>query len=155
MSKKRIALFLIFATIGAGVVLAALAAIFAVITSQQYTAVFDNAVLYVVWIALIAIGIGVVVIDVRMRGSKRVLKVNTDLENSHFMDKREIAANSGFTVTSFSRLNEMADGVPIYAEKNKRDIDIVLKDPIHTLVIGATGTGSPYHAGKCCRRVDD
>lgn len=141
MSKKRIALFLIFAIIGAGVVLAALAAIFAVITSQQYTAVFDNAVLYVVWIALIAIGIGVVVIDVRMRGSKRVLKVNTDLENSHFMDKREIAANSGFTVTSFSRLNEMADGVPIYAEKNKRDIDIVLKDPIHTLVIGATGTG--------------
>ena len=97
MSKKRIALFLIFATIGAGVVLAALAAIFAVITSQQYTAVFDNAVLYVVWIALIAIGIGVVVIDVRMRGSKRVLKVNTDLENSHFMDKREIAANSGFS----------------------------------------------------------
>lgn len=141
MSKKKIALFIPFAVIGAGVVLAALAAIFAVITSQQYTAVFGNAVLYAVWIALLAIGVGVVVIDVRMRGSKRVLKVNTDLENSHFMDMREIAANTGFTVTSFSRLGEVADGVPIYAESSKRDIDIVLKDPIHTLVIGATGTG--------------
>lgn len=141
MSKKKIALFIPFAVIGAGVVLAALAAIFAVITSQQYTAVFGNAVLYAVWIALLAIGVGVVVIDVRMRGSKRVLKVNTDLENSRFMDMREIAANTGFTVTSFSRLGEVADGVPIYAESSKRDIDIVLKDPIHTLVIGATGTG--------------
>ena len=141
MSKKKIALFIPFAVIGAGVVLAALAAIFAVITSQEYTAVFDNAVLYAVWIALLAIGVGVVVVDVRMRGSKRVLKVNTDLENSHFMDMREIAANTGFTVTSFNRLGEVADGVPIYAESNKRDIDIVLKDPIHTLVIGATGTG--------------
>lgn len=108
MSKKRIALFLIFATIGAGVVLAALAAIFAVITSQQYTAVFDNAVLYVVWIALIAIGIGVVVIDVRMRGSKRVLKVNTDLENSHFMDKREIVVYTLFDFPDALRM--IADG---------------------------------------------
>ena len=141
MSKKKIALFIPFAVIGAGVVLAALAAIFAVITSQEYTAVFGNAVLYAVWVALLAIGVGVVVVDVRMRGSKRVLKVNTDLENSHFMDMREIAANTGFAVTSFNHLGEVADGVPIYAESNKRDIDIVLKDPIHTLVIGATGTG--------------
>ncbi len=49
--------------------------------------------------------------------------------------------NDGFVFTKLSELGNENDGVPIYAEKRKDDIEIVLKEPIHTLLVGSTGTG--------------
>ena len=82
-------------------------------------------------------------IDERLRGSKRVLKVNADLENSHFLTEKEIECNDGFLVTSFKNLQNVSDGILVRAERGKHsNVNIVLKQPpIHTLVIGATGTG--------------
>lgn len=110
-------------------------------TKKSILASFQSPLLYVI-AAILFLGIVfAVVFDIRLRGSKRVLKVNVDLENSHFMSMDEIKKNKGFTTTKFTNLSEVNDGIPIIAELKKNDIDIVLKEPIHTLVIGATGTG--------------
>lgn len=139
--KKKIIFVILGCIIGSVIVLCATAAIVTIVTGDPYAAAFSNKVVYIVWICLIVLGIAVVAIDVRVRGSRRVLKVNVDLENSHFMTRREIQQNSGYTVTHLSELGNVKDGVPIFAEKRKDDIDIVLREPIHTLYIGATGTG--------------
>lgn len=97
-----------------------------------------------VYLVVAAVLIGVVlvaVIDTRIRGSKRVLKVNKDLEDAHFLTRREIKRADGYTVIPFAELGEVADGIPVRAELTERRQEIVLRDPIHTMVIGSTGTG--------------
>lgn len=79
--------------------------------------------------------------DLRIQGSKRVLKTNVDLENSHWLSDKEMRDNDGFTVVKFSQLENVSDGIPIKAIKKGNDINVVLKKGIHTLVIGATGSG--------------
>lgn len=83
----------------------------------------------------------VVIADLRIQGSRRVLKTNVDLENSHWMTDKEMRENDGFTVTKFSQLGEVEDGIPIKAVKKGKDLNVVIKKGIHTLVIGATGSG--------------
>lgn len=139
--KKKILFGTIGCLIGSAVVLCATAAIVNLVTGAGYAASFRYPATYLVWVCLIAVGVAAVAIDIRVRGSRRVLKVNVDLENSHFMTRKEIRRNGGYTFTRLSQLNEVKDGVPIIAEKHKNDIDIVLREPIHTLYIGATGTG--------------
>ena len=139
--KKKILFGAGLCLIGSAVVLCATAAIVNLVTGDGFAAAFRNKVVYIVWVCLIAVGVAAVTIDIRVRGSRRVLKVNVDLENSHFMDRKEIRENKGYTFTRLSQLGEVKDGVPIIAERYKNDIDIVLRDPIHTLYIGATGTG--------------
>lgn len=139
--KKKILFGTIGCLIGSAVVLCATAAIVNLVTGAGYAASFRYPATYLVWVCLIAVGVAAVAIDIRVRGSRRVLKVNVDLENSHFMTRKEIRHNGGYTFTRLSQLNEVKDGVPIIAEKHKNDIDIVLREPIHTLYIGATGTG--------------
>lgn len=85
--------------------------------------------------------IGYFIFDFRVRGSKRVLKVNADLEDSHFMKKSEIAANKGFTCVEYKNLSEVRDGIPVYAQKRHNNIDIIFQEPIHTILIATTGTG--------------
>lgn len=106
-----------------------------------FVQLFREWILYAIWIALMSVIIGAVFIDTRLRGSKRVLKVNADLENSHFMQKKEIMKNDGFTYTSVKQLHKVEDGIPVYAEKRKQDIEVILKKPTHTLLIGTTGSG--------------
>lgn len=139
--KKKILIAIVGCLIGSAVVLCATAAIVNLVTGAGFAAAFRNKVVYLVWVCLIAVGVAAVAIDIRVRGSRRVLKVNVDLENSHFMDRKEIRANKGYTFARLSTLGEVMDGVPIIAERRKNDIDIVLREPIHTLYIGATGTG--------------
>lgn len=138
--KKTIIMTLLM-IIGAIIVLFALAFLGSVIFKISITDLLKDWRLYIVWVVLIVIGVCAVVFDIRVRGSKRVLKVNTDLEDSHFMTKSEIAKNEGYTVTKLSELHKVSDGVPIIAEQKGKDIFVVLKQPQHTVVIGATGTG--------------
>ena len=138
---QKAILTIILLLVGAVVVLFALALIGKIIFKVGYGELLKNWRLYVVWIGVIVVGVGAVVFDFRVRGSKRVLKVNADLEDSHFMTKSEIAKNDGYTVTKLSALHAVSDGVPIYAEQKGKDIQIILKKPQHTLLIGTTGTG--------------
>ncbi len=138
--KKKVIIATICCIAGAIIVLLAVALI-ATLFTHNFLDSMRNKVVYILWTTILAIIVGVVVIDIRVRGSKRVLKVNVDLENSHFMTKAEMRNNEGFTFTKLSELSNEKDGVPIFAERNKNDINIVLKDPIHALTIGSTGTG--------------
>ena len=139
--SSKIGLGIIVALIGAAIILVALAYVCAIIFKVSIGDSFQSWQLYAAWgVVCIAI-FAVVMFDFRVRGSRRVLKVNKDLENSHFMTQSEIAANEGFTVTKLSKLNEVDDGIPVMAEKKKGDINVILKNPIHTLLIGTTGTG--------------
>ncbi|MDE6059367.1 MAG: type IV secretory system conjugative DNA transfer family protein [Clostridia bacterium] len=139
--KKKPYLKILFVGLGAAALLIACALILTVVQRASFAAVFHGWILYIMWISLILLGGLFLLIDYRVRGSKRVLKVNVDLEDSHFMSKKEIERNDGYTMVKFSKLSEVADGIPIHAEMRKGDIDVVLKQPIHTLAIGATGTG--------------
>lgn len=141
MGKKKLTLKILVVGIGAVLLLLACALIISILFGKSFIAVFKSWILYATWLSLIAAGGLFLLIDYRVRGSKRVLKVNVDLEDSHFMTQKELRLNDGYTSVKFSRLSEVSDGIPICAEMRKNDIDVVLKQPIHTLVIGATGTG--------------
>ena len=102
--KKKILIAIVGCLIGSAVVLCATAAIVNLVTGAGFAAAFRNKVVYLVWVCLIAVGVAAVAIDIRVRGSRRVLKVNVDLENSHFMDRKEIRANKGYTFARLSTL---------------------------------------------------
>lgn len=108
---------------------------------SSYFAAFKNWITYGVWLLAELLVLLYLLFEWRTLGSRRVLKVNADLENSHFMEEHEIAVDSGFTVTKLSELSEQKDGILISAERKKDDIKIVLHEPIHTLGIATTGTG--------------
>lgn len=138
--KRKYIIAIICCIIGAIVVLLSVASIATLFTHNFFVSM-TNKFVYIVWALLIAVIVSAVIIDLRIRGAKRVLKVNVDLENSHFMTNAEMRKNDGFVFTKLSELGNANDGVPIYAEKRKDDIEIVLKEPIHTLLVGSTGTG--------------
>lgn len=73
---------------------------------------------------------------------KEILKENEG-QDDHLMTMNEIKKSKDFTVTRFSNLKNVSDGVVLAAKKNKSktDLDIILTKPIHTLVIGTTGAG--------------
>lgn len=141
LDKKRKAIIAtVCCLVGAIVVLLAVASI-ATLFTHNFAESMKNKIVYLIWVVVIAVIVSVVVVDIRVRGAKRVLKVNVDLENSHFMTKKEMRNNDGFTFTKLSELANVSDGIPIYARKIKDDIEIVLKDPIHALGVGSTGSG--------------
>ena len=67
--------------------------------------------------------------------------IDVGLENSHFMDEKNIKKN--FDVVSFNKLEEVDSGVVVAAKQNKltKKMTIAIAVPIHTLVIGNTGSG--------------
>lgn len=108
-----------------------------------FAEIFGKIWLYGLWGAS-AIGVTFYLLfEYRTLGSRRVKKVNVDLEDSHFMSLREMSRNAGFTVTKFSELGTVKDGIPIIIqrEKHKADMDVVLHDPIHAMLLATTGTG--------------
>ncbi len=97
--------------------------------------------MYGLWaIALAAITV-FVLFEIRSLGSWRVLKVNKNLEDSHFLSDREINNDKSFTVVDFSELCNVKDGLLIKAERQGNNMHIVLLDPIHAMLIATTGTG--------------
>ncbi len=113
----------------------------AIFSHGGFFATFTKGWVYGIWIAVELVIGGILLYDFVLRGSRRVLKVNKDLENSHFMSLKEIAKNDGFIVTKFSELSASKDGIPIIAERNGDDLTIVMREAIHGMDIATTGTG--------------
>jgi type IV secretion system protein VirD4 len=93
------------------------------------------------WFAIIAVAGTVYFLNKKSNVNKQALRSNKDLDDTHFLTNREIKDNKGLTVTSFSRLYEVTDGVPVLASADKKNVKVILAKPIHTLVIGTTGSG--------------
>ncbi len=144
--KKRSLKFKIFTGIGIAVALIVLpllifALLIMVFTHSSFATVWSNGLLYGLWaIALAAITV-FVLFEIRSLGSWRVLKVNKNLEDSHFLSDREINNDKSFTVVDFSELCNVKDGLLIKAERQGNNMHIVLLDPIHAMLIATTGTG--------------
>lgn len=111
------------------------------VTHTNFISVWSSALLYGLYAAALLGIILFALFEYRTLGSRRVLKVNKDLENSHFMSEREIAKDGGFTVTKFAGIENVKDGVLISAERKRDELNVVLHNPIHTLIIATTGTG--------------
>ena len=97
---------------------------------------------YRVWTVFVcaAVGIAAAFAARELRSGRRVLKIN-DIEDTHWMTTAEVRKNENMTMTRYSKLSDVADGVPVYVGKQGRDLSIVFIKPNHTLTIGATGTG--------------
>ncbi len=144
--KKRSLKFKIFTGIGLAVALIVLplllfALLIMIFSHSDFVSVWSNGLLYGLW-AIAVGGITIFVLfEIRTLGSWRVLKINKDLEDSHFMSDKEIAHNKGFTVAEFSELQDVKDGLLIKAERIGNGMNVVLLNPIHAAVIATTGTG--------------
>lgn len=67
---------------------------------------------------------------------------DSPLENSRWMTQKEIDMN--FPPEKYSRLKDSkTDGIPLYAvyNKKKKELDINVASGMHSLIIGATGSG--------------
>ena len=97
---------------------------------------------YRVWVIFLCsvVGIAVMLAAREMRSGRRVLKVN-DIEDSRWLAHADIAKSDNMAITSYSKLGDVADGVPVYARRQGKDITVVLAKPIHTLTIGTTRSG--------------
>ena len=66
--------------------------------------------------------------------------IYTGLEQAHFQTDEEIIKN--YKTISYNDLpNIEVEGIPVKAEETKRDFNITLAKPAHTLIIGTTGSG--------------
>lgn len=110
---------------------------------MDFVAVWSNGLLWGVYVSAEAGLFLFGLFEYRTLGSRRVKKVNSDLENSRFLTKREIACNDGFTVTEFDGLKDVKDGLLISADRKgkKGDMTVTLHNPIHALLIATTGAG--------------
>ncbi len=139
--KKRILTIVVLLVAIFAVVLIALDCVFVYLFSKTWQEVLTTSTNYII-AGLVVAGVGVwLAMDYRVRVGNRVLKVNVDLENSRWLTKKDIHQNDGFTTVNFEKLNTVVDGIPVAAEVKKDELTVVLRKPIHTLVIGSTGTG--------------
>ena len=66
--------------------------------------------------------------------------IYTGLEQAHFQTDEEIIKN--YKTISYNDLpNVEVEGIPVKAEETKKDFNIILAKPAHTLIIGTTGSG--------------
>lgn len=68
--------------------------------------------------------------------------IESPLENSRFMTQKEVDDN--FPPYKFSKMEECKkDGLPVYAvyNKKKNEMDVNIASGMHSLIIGATGSG--------------
>lgn len=140
-TKKKIIIAILICIVCPIVVGGAVLSLFVFIFKIPFLDAVSDYKLYVVSIGITVFIILAAVFDYRIRGSKRVLKVNADLENSHWMTQKEMRKNKGFTITTFDKLSEVSDGIPIRAEVKKDNLNVTIIKPIHALIIGATRSG--------------
>ncbi|MCM1404729.1 MAG: type IV secretory system conjugative DNA transfer family protein, partial [Prevotella sp.] len=138
-SKKHIILIVSFLGVSAIVLLFTMVAVASIISKRF---VFNGQIV-LGWFAIILAGVGLWWAGKKGNIGKQALKSNTDLEDTHFLTTQEIKNNKGLCVTKFSQLAEVVDGVLVNAKVNKQgtDAEVILAKPIHTLVIGTTGSG--------------
>ena len=109
---------------------------------ELFAALLSGLTDYRVWTFYICAvgGVVIAVVAQNMRSGKRVLKVN-DIEDSHWLTHAEVVKSENMTVASYSKLGDVADGVPVYARKQGRDITVVFAKAIHSLIVGTTRSG--------------
>lgn len=140
-TKKKIIIAILLCVVSPIVVCGAVLLLFVFLFNIPFADAISDYKLYAITGGIMVLIVLAVLFDYRVRGSKRVLKVNADLENSHWMTQSEMRKNKGFTITTFDKLNEVSDGIPIRAEVKKERMDITIIKPIHALIIGATRSG--------------
>jgi len=77
-----------------------------------------------------------------LRGSGKLKQIETNLENSRWMNGAEKQKN--FKSYKYSELSKIKkDGIPVAAKliKKGKDMDVSFQSPCHALVIGSTGSG--------------
>ncbi|MCL2176832.1 MAG: type IV secretory system conjugative DNA transfer family protein [Firmicutes bacterium] len=87
------------------------------------------------------IGLGVVAWLLNGHISPNVLKANKDGEDSKWATMRQMKRDKSLQVVKFSKLHKVKDGIVAYAKRVGKEIQVVISEPIHTIVIGATGSG--------------
>ncbi|MCM1360131.1 MAG: type IV secretory system conjugative DNA transfer family protein [Corallococcus sp.] len=140
-TKKKILIAILLCVVSPIVVCGAVLLIYVLLFKVPFENAIADYKLYLISIGIIALLLLAVLFDYRIRGSKRVLKVNADLENSHWMTQKEMIKNKGFSITTFNELGEVSDGIPIRAEVKRDKLHITLIKSIHALIIGATRSG--------------
>ncbi len=138
-NKKQIIVLSVVLAGGALVLLAVLVGLWSAVAKRF---MFNGQVVGA-WLAVIAMVAALWWASKKANIGKQAMKANTDLEDTHFLSTQEIKSNKGLCVTKFLQLNEVVDGVPVAAKVNKNgtDAEVILAKPIHTLVIGTTGSG--------------
>jgi type IV secretory pathway TraG/TraD family ATPase VirD4 len=77
-----------------------------------------------------------------IRGKGKLKQVETNLENSRWMNDEE--RDKIFNSHKYSKLGEVKkDGIPVMAKLTDkgRDMKVVFNSPCHSLIIGSTGSG--------------
>lgn len=118
-----------------------LAVVVMLITHGSFVSAFANKLLWGLYGAAELAIFLFALFEYRTLGSRRVKKVNFDIENSRFMELSEIKHNDGFTVTNFAGLKDVDDGILIWAARKGKDMEVVLHKAMHAAIIATTGTG--------------
>lgn len=145
-NRSSIGAIIAIAAVLAGVLWTVVAVIVGLLTERKAfsfpRALASGVTDYRVWVIFVCavVGIAAAFAARELRSGRRVLKIN-DIEDAHWMTTAEVRANENMTITRYSRLACVPDGVPVYVGKQGRDMTVVFTKPNHTLTVGATGTG--------------
>jgi len=138
LNKKKATIATILIAVGAVMTLVIVAVIVGFFSGTGFT--LASGTVWIIWLVALAV-IGILIwANQRYNVGRRALKVNEG-EDAKWLTKSMISKNDSLTVTKLSKLGNIADGIPIHAQKRGKDISIILCKPIHTLVIGTTGSG--------------
>lgn len=128
-------LFLLYILLGVAVV----AARYGTVNSENVKDIFSTSLVIYLFICIFAIATLFCVLNFNIL-FKRVLKKN-DLENARWLTFQDVKVSNTFTLTSWDKLSQTADGLPIYDNEQKKESKIILTKPIHSLIVGTTGSG--------------
>ena len=64
-----------------------------------------------------------------------------DLEDTEWLTVKRMKKLKEFTVTDWERVREQDDGIVIGAEKKGKNVELVLTNALHALIVGTTGSG--------------
>ena len=128
-------LFLLYILLGIAVV----AARYGTVNSENAKDIFSTSLVIYLFICILAIAGLFCVLNFNIL-FKRVLKKN-DLENARWLTFQDVKVSNTFTLTSWDHLSQTADGLPIYDDEKKKESKIILTKPIHSLIVGTTGSG--------------
>lgn len=105
-----------------------------------YLLVHDSTFLYAFLVLM------VIVVFWLSRSMKRIGRIGAHSNdhqyfNSHFIPVSELKRNKKYRYSKFTDLGNVKDGIVIRSELKGSNIEVNMYDPIHTMIIGSTGSG--------------
>ena len=70
-----------------------------------------------------------------------VAMAENDLEDTEWLRIKKLKKNKEFCLTEWKNLDKSADGIVVNAEKKGKDIEILMTEHLHALMVGTTGSG--------------